>query len=160
MNLHPTEAYKSYLMGPDNEKGFTLVEMLMVLCVWSVLIGLTVSLSPSLFQSQKEKAFMKQFRADVLWAQQQTMTTREYFSVLFVPEENEYRILKNRFQILATRDLPEEWDVQFSYSLDRHIQFHASGLILQAGSLQIKTPRNTYKVVFPLGKARFYVQEQ
>ncbi|KGX85030.1 hypothetical protein N783_15410 [Pontibacillus marinus BH030004 = DSM 16465] len=155
-------------MGPyrkwwflHNSKGFTLVEMLVVLFIWSVFIGIMITLSPSLFHKQKEEAFMEQFQADVLWVQQQTMTTRTHYSIIFLPEEKTYRILKNRFFIVETRTLPNDWEVSFSYtSLDRHIRFDVSGSILESGSIQFLTPTKKFKVVFPVGKARYYVLEQ
>ncbi len=120
-----------------------------------------ITLSPSLFHKQKEEAFMEQFQADVLWVQQQTMTTRTHYSIIFLPEEKTYRILKNRFFIVETRTLPNDWEVSFSYtSLDRHIRFDVSGSILESGSIQFLTPTKKFKVVFPVGKARYYVLEQ
>ncbi len=158
---------KSYWMEPykrwflHNSKGFTLVEMLAVLFMWSLFIGIMITLTPSLFQKQKEENFMEQFRADVLWVQQQTMTTRTHHSILFMPEGKTYRILKNRFYIVETRELPDDWEVSSSYaSLDRHIRFDVSGSILESGSIQFLTPTKNFKVVFPFGKARYYVLEQ
>jgi len=158
---------KSYRMEPyrkwflHNSNGFTLVEMIAVLMIWSLFIGIMITLSPSLFQKQHEDAFMEQFRADVLWVQQQTMTTRTHYSIIFIPEEKTYRILKNRFYIIETRELPDDWEVSFSYyTLDRHIRFDVSGSILESGSIQFLTPTREFRVVFPFGKARYYVLEQ
>jgi len=102
---------------------------------------------------------MKQFRADVLWAQQQTMTSRKHVSILFFPEDNEYQILENRFDLIAIREFPDDWEVSLSYTLDRHIQFDVHGSILKSGSIQFQTPHADFRVVFPFGKARFYVLE-
>lgn len=134
--------------------------MLAVLFIWSLFIGIMITLSPSLFEKEQEKAFMKQFRSDVLWAQQETMTSRKYISILFVPKRNEYQILKNRSYLIAIRKLPDDWEVSFSYTLNRHIRFDINGSILEAGSLQFKTPDKDFRVIFPFGKARFYVLEQ
>lgn len=135
--------------------------MLVVLFIWSLFIGIMITLSPSLFHKQKEEDFMEQFRTDVLWVQQQTMTTRIHYSILFIPEGKKYRILKNRFYIVETRELPDDWEVSSSYSsLDRHIRFDVSGSILESGSIQFLTPTKKFKVVFPFGKARYYVLEQ
>lgn len=162
MNLksYQVEKFKKWKNQLHNSAGFTLIEMFSVLLIWSLLIGLLVHLSPSLFQSQQEKAFMKQFKTDVLWAQQQTMTRQHRLSLLLVPEDHEYQILKDRTNMLVKRPIPNHWDISLNYTLDRHIRFDVNGSIVQAGSIQFQTPSKNLKVVFPLGKARFYVLER
>lgn len=135
------------------------MEMLVVVMVWSTVLHLTFVFSSQLKQELEASQFLKQFNTDIIWIQQQTMTTRSYHTLLFVEEKKKYQIYTNGYQQLIKEEtLPTGWNIQLQ-TIANPLRFHYSGRIMKAGSLLFKTPEGNYRIVFPFGKARHYVLE-
>ncbi|KGX89183.1 hypothetical protein N784_00525 [Pontibacillus litoralis JSM 072002] len=141
----------------NNHRGFTLLELLAVLSIASLLLAISIPLSNHLQMKHEEKLFLKQFQADILFIQQQTMTTGIRHSLTFV-NDHTYKLYtyQQGQEIIGEVVLPSHMTVQ-TLTSSSTIQFNEKGTVLRPGTLYFHSPNTTYKAVFTIGKGRCYV---
>lgn len=143
-----------------NEQAYTLLEMLIVLTIWSVGISLTVTGGMKVWNQHQYNMFINQFSTDILYLQQQTMTKREELRLFLYPQHSKYEIREGGLaNVLIKRKIPKEITVEL-LTLTNTIRFDKLGRIVEPGSLLIKLNDAEYKLTFPFGKGRFYVYER
>lgn len=137
------------------KNGFTLLEMLIVLSIWSVIILLVVPISDPHIAIQREKRFLETFEHDVLFIQRlSTITLEEEVRIEF--SDNKYSILRgNKDEIIAERNIPSNWELQLR--LLKNISFDHYGRVRYPRTITITTPLSEYDIIFPLGKGRCYI---
>ncbi|WP_190279503.1 competence type IV pilus minor pilin ComGD [Ornithinibacillus gellani] len=138
-----------------NEKGFTLIEMLLVLVIWSIIVLLGAPLVSSIIEQQEEKHFFNQLESDILYVQNMTIGTGEYMRMHM--HETKYDIIDRESGKRITRQLPDGWKIQVRVS--PVISFSSFGVIKNPGSFTITTKNKKYSVVFRFGKGREYIEE-
>ncbi|MEN2765995.1 competence type IV pilus minor pilin ComGD [Ornithinibacillus xuwenensis] len=142
-------------MRTTNQKGFTLIESLVVLTIWLMILSLSVPLINSLYHKKTEEFFFNTLQYDILYVQSQAIGSNDYVRIIL---EKQSYILVDSANQETIRKLPKGW------SLDRRtldtISFNSNGAIRKAGTIQIQTNRTKYKIVFPLGKGRGYIVKQ
>lgn len=141
----------------SNKNGFTLLEMLIVLVIWSVLILFVAPINFTYLEKEQEKRFLETLEFDILYIQNLSTVTKE--EVELVIYKDNYAIQKGYSgRKLAVRDIPPGWDIP--NRLFNTISFDGNGRIKQPGHLIIRTKHSEYKMIFPFGKGRCYVVEQ
>jgi competence protein ComGD len=141
----------------ETEEGFTLLEVLIVLIIWSILILLIVPINFSHLEKQQEKYFFETFAFDVLYTQNLSTTTKDYVQINLY--ENSYLIRRGyRGKIIVERELPSDWIIE--EKLLQTISFDDKGRVRKPGNFVIRTKHKVYKVIFPFGKGRFHIVEQ
>ncbi|MFD2046052.1 competence type IV pilus minor pilin ComGD [Ornithinibacillus salinisoli] len=144
-------------MTKSKRNGFTLVELLFVLAILSILLALTMPLTISTVSNQQENQFFNTFQFDVLYTQNLSLGSKDYIRIIFNQED--YTILNGTTQeIIATRELPPGWRID-KRNLNS-ISFNRNGSIRQAGTISVFTGRSTYKIIFPIGKGRGYIEKE
>lgn len=141
-----------------NKNGFTLIEMILVLGVLSIFILLSTPLQVSILDNQKEEQFLTTFQNDLLY-----MQSISYLS----PHDIEMEFTADRYSIrnghentiLLTRSIPAEWEFDMRTFKDKGISFANSGTIRQPGTMFLTTSKTSYRIVFPLGKGRCYIEK-
>ncbi|WP_188453666.1 competence type IV pilus minor pilin ComGD [Virgibacillus oceani] len=142
------------------KNGFTLLEVLFSLSIWGLFILLSVPVMFSVIDKQEEKQFFETFEFDLLYMQNMSYTTTDYIRLTFKLNSNTYEIRKgNNDELLVKRSIPDDWIVQ-KRKMTKPISFNANGTIKQSGSLYIQTKLSEYRIVFPLGKGRCYIEKQ
>ncbi|SDQ50519.1 competence protein ComGD [Virgibacillus subterraneus] len=142
----------------QSKNGFTLIEVLFVLALWSVLLLISAPLQFSILEKQEEDNFMDTFEMDLLYMQNKSYGSRNYFRLIFT-ENKSYTITKNsNLKILIERRIPKGWKID--YLNLQVISFNHRGTIVDPGSFMIQTINNNYKVTCPLGKGRCYIVKQ
>lgn len=141
----------------NNSSGFTLLEMLFSLAILMILLTITVPLVFSTIEKQTEKEFFKVFKSDVLFLQNQSIGTNQYYRLVFY--DDHYKIIDSSTgESLVVRTYPNQLTVDGR--LLKRISFNARGTIKQPGTMTISTEETTYRIIFPLGKGRFYIDER
>ncbi|PDM41324.1 MULTISPECIES: competence type IV pilus minor pilin ComGD [Bacillaceae] len=139
--------------------GFTFIEMLLVLTAITVLMAVSFPSLNSVAKQKTEMYIITQLRNDLLYAQQYAMTHKTSVAVTFSENHPEYRITEiTSEKTILKRSIPSEWKFQLT-TLTMPLIFLENGNINKAGSLLLKRKDRTYKIVFLLGKGRFYVQK-
>lgn len=144
-----------FQMIKSQNHGFSLVELLIALGVWILILSLSAPLLVKDLNQIKAKGFFDTFQSDVLYAQSLAMKSKD--NIRLILSQTRYAIVENQ-KILLTRDYPEQWTFDASF-MKNNINFDAHGRILNPGSIQIKTPKKNYTMVFPFGTGRGYIVE-
>lgn len=136
--------------------GFTLIEMLIVLTILYLIIIISVPLVTSTFAKVEEKQFLNTFQSDVLYLQNISIGSKDHIRMMF--REDHYEIsnyMKNR--TLIYRDYPDNMSIDARTM--KYVSFNDKGSIRYPGVIHMETALKSYRIVFPLGKGRFYVDE-
>jgi len=141
----------------NSNQGFTLLEVIFVLFVWSILITLSVPILFTNIDHHIEKEFFKTLESDILLVQTTSHgTTLNNASIVFNNDSYIVRILGDEDKIM-NRNYPAGWKTDGRSF--KKISFK-NGTIRQPGTILLKSPKDDYRIIFPLGKGRGYVEKQ
>ncbi|MCP3030301.1 type II secretion system GspH family protein [Halobacillus sp. A1] len=144
----------------DNQKGYTLSEMIVVLTAISCLLLLFFPLQSSLAEEVKKRYFIEQFENDLLLAQQLTIQNHPNYWLMINSSSNHYYLYDSRNrETIFERYFPDNWSIQLQ-SLTTPIRFNSTGTLYNPGTMKITTPRKELKITFPFGKSRVKIVEQ
>lgn len=137
------------------QKGFTLIEMLMVLFIVQVMMfSIIVTIRP-LVEYYKITLFLRQLQSDTFYVQQTAMNRESPIKINFAPKGTEYIISDSR-AVLYKRAYDSNIHITFG-SGNSTIQYNKNGNISQAKTIFISNQKFKYKVTFQIGRGRFYV---
>ncbi|MFT4412614.1 competence type IV pilus minor pilin ComGD [Fredinandcohnia humi] len=140
-----------------NNKGFTLVEILLVLSIVSMMTLISLLQLRPLHDSKKIDQFLHQLQNDLFYSQQYAISHSEMTKVFFSETEPFYRIYSGaKNKVILTRTFDES--IRFQYiTLGSTLYFNSNGNVQRSGSIRVKYKGDTYTITFLLGKGRFYV---
>lgn len=133
--------------------GFTLLEVLMVLAIFSILSLIIIPISFNKLEISQENKFIETFEYDLLYTQSLAVTSKERVRIIFY--KSSYQIVKGeQDSLLSVRNIPK--NINVNTRLRNIISFDRNGRIrdLQKGKIEIETKHSKYHVIFPLGKGR------
>lgn len=143
----------------NNEKGFTLIESLLVLSILTIITGIAFLQLKPLHDSRKIDFFFEQLQDDLLYCQQYAISHSEQVKVVFNEVESKYHIRGgSRNYIILDRQYDPSVQIDYS-TLGTTLYFNSNGNIQKAGTIRVKYKDTTYKITFLLGKGRFYVSK-
>ena len=136
--------------------GFTLIEMLFVVMILGVLIFIAVPIVIKSIERQEIKQFFAVLEADVFFIQNQALGTRQNYRIVF--DEDYYIILGDK----NGNDIKRHYPTHFTQDvkINNRVTFSTQGTIIDPIKLLFKHRDTKYKIVFPLGKGRYYVEEE
>lgn len=138
------------------KNGFTLIEMLFILAILSILILLFIPAFNHSIQNHQVNQFLYVLHSDVLFMQ--NLSTGNKTDIRMIFKDNHY-IVSNYLtnDIYLERKYPNELTIE-TRTLN-YVSFNDKGSIRYPGTIQIKSAHKNYRLVFPLGKGRFYIDE-
>lgn len=140
------------------EGGFTLVEVLLVLSIWSILILFVMPIDLDRLETKQEEKFLETLAFDVLYIQSLSTTVEDdHMRIQFYRDGYTVRVGTFENEMIY-RQAPKGWSI--SYRVLPMISFDKYGRIKKPGNVLIHTNQTTYRIIFPFGKGRFYVVEQ
>src|SRR5690625_4889390 len=74
----------------NNEKGFTLLELLIVLSILTIIVSISVPLTLDFVRKQQERHFFELLHSDIFFVQNQSFSTLNKVSLMF---RDEYYII-------------------------------------------------------------------
>ncbi|WP_337019685.1 competence type IV pilus minor pilin ComGD [Oceanobacillus massiliensis] len=141
----------------QNYNGFTLLEVLFVLAIFSIVLILAPPLNSETLRKQQEKQFLELFKFDVLYIQNlSSMGTGDKVFIRLYSDH--YKILRGTRKPIAHRPYPSGLTIDGRGISD--ISFNEKGTVLHPRKILITTDHTAYDVVFQLGKGRFYIAEK
>ncbi|GAB0170575.1 competence type IV pilus minor pilin ComGD [Lysinibacillus sp. CTST325] len=141
-----------------SERGFTLVEMLIVLFIVMCLSAIVVKYSVKAEETRELERFFTQIQLDLQYIQTYSMHQREYISMKFESSSKRYIIKKDFYTELYERPFPKGVEVILSTSSIYTIMYNYNGNVMTPGTVYFKTPQGTKKVVITLGRGRSRVE--
>ena len=153
------ELFHKVRLQHRSQEGYTFVEMLLVLLLVSTITSVSILQLEPLVDSKKIDHFFDQFENDILFAQQYAISHSESIKVIFYEGQPTYRIILNGFgEPLLERTYDKRFNINPT-TLNSSVVFRGSGNIKNPGTMLVTYKERTFKVVFLLGKGRFYVTE-
>ncbi|MEH7376387.1 MULTISPECIES: competence type IV pilus minor pilin ComGD [Bacillaceae] len=142
-----------------HQKGFTLIESLLVLSIFMIISSITVfSLKPQ-HSVMEDEAFLIQLKADLYYAQQYAISHHDEVSIVFVPDQYRYFLyLWPEPTPIVNRNYSTNIYLKEG-SLPLYLKFLSDGNVNQFGNFFIQTKNKTYVITFLIGEGRFYVKE-
>lgn len=142
----------------NNESGFTLVESLIVLTVFLMMSFLSIILlKPTHTLLEKERFFSK-LTSDVLFAQQYAISHQENVRVHIMPENNNYYMRTNS-KVILERNYSDVVNIKPG-SLPLLFQITGNGHLNKFGYIHVEIGERVYRIMFLIGRGRFYVVEE
>jgi competence protein ComGD len=143
-----------------NEKGYTMIELLMVLSILVVMTGVVVINMVPMKDSREIKQFIQLLTSDLHYAQQYALTEQIKVQIKFNNASKQYTLetdSRNKGKI-KTIQFPEGvYFEELTSSLE--LEYGVNGTIQKGGTMLLRTKKETYKIVFLLGKGRFYIEK-
>lgn len=137
------------------QKGFTLIEMLLVLSIFMLIISVLSAGFFSLNESMEEKHYIKMLERDLLLGHTYAITNNQFVMFLYRFEENAY-LLSVGQRVLIKRQLPEHISFLPGQEMN-YFYFLPTGNINKFGTLTFYIRDHTYQVIFSIGKGRFRI---
>ncbi|WP_252311710.1 competence type IV pilus minor pilin ComGD [Sinobaca sp. H24] len=141
-----------------NEKGHTMVEMLIVLGMLVIFTAWPIHSLYTFYQEKEIQRFLYTLEEDLLFAQQYAYSHEEVTHFLFDSNSQSYHIKPFHSPAAASKQMPPGVYIESASLKESDIVFTAAGNIRRPGTLTIDTPNRRYKLVFLLGSGRFYIE--
>jgi competence protein ComGD len=140
-----------------SKRGFTLIEMLVVLSVVTILISLGGLSFRSISLIMDKKMFISQLEADLYYAQSYAMNRKLEVYVQFYAEANRYVAMDNNHVRIIDRTFSPN-NKMLSGSNLTAFSITPDGNISRFGTMYFKTGNEKIKLVVNIGRGRFNVQ--
>ncbi|PKJ56964.1 comG operon protein ComGD [Bacillus sp. SN10] len=141
------------------QKGFTLLEMLLVLFAISVLSMVTYFNVHSLYEKQKIEQFLRQFSNDILYMQQLAINRQKHYTLRWHKDRHMYYIGESSTNLPIIK---REYDSDIQLDLNTFpnpMTYNPSGNINRGGTILLSYRSYKYEIVFQLGRGRFTYRE-
>jgi general secretion pathway protein H len=112
--------------GEVAERGFTLLELLVVLAIIAIAAGLAAPAIGRSTDSLKARGEIAGFSAVLRHAREQAITTRRPHRVVVVPAEHQVRVFAGD-ELRRTRAVPERWTIQAPGPAGLSVRFEPHG---------------------------------
>jgi|SRR5690625_2200697 len=136
--------------------GFTLIEMLFTMVILSLLIFIGVPSLIKVIENQQTKHFFQILNSDIFYIQNQALGTRQNIRIMF--DEDYYILLHEQKAEEIKRFYPEH--LTYKLDINNRISFSNSGTVINPTTFMFTDNNHSYKIVFPLGKGRHYIEKQ
>jgi competence protein ComGD len=142
------------------QKGYTLIESLIVLSIFTILSSVTVfSLKPQ-HSMIDDEAFLTQLQADLYFAQSYAISHQMDVIVIFSPKDYTYTLLgRSGQEQLLSRSYSTDLKV-VEGTIPLSFRYLSDGIVNKSGTILIRSRNKTYVLTILIGKGRFYVTEQ
>lgn len=138
-----------------NNDGFTLTETLIVLSMFLIICIITAIQLTPYFRTINSQYFLTQLADDLYYAQMYAITNQKKIYVNFLPDQYKYYFREDQGKVIFEREYDESiWLYEGSVNL--HFEFSANGNINKFGTFSIRIDGVRYRIVFQLGRGRFY----
>lgn len=142
----------------QNQKGFTLIESLIVLSIFLIISSITAfSIKPQ-YHSANDKAFISQLKADLYYGQQYAIANQMEVKVIFFEHEHMYNMVVGTNRIVER--IHSQAITVSQGTIPLYFKFNPNGNVDRFGTLFFRTPQQNYRLTLLIGKGRFYVMEE
>ncbi|MGE6629329.1 competence type IV pilus minor pilin ComGD [Bacillus sp. NPDC077027] len=141
------------------DKGFTLIEHLVMLLIYSILLTTVFTKVPSLLEDAKAKKQMTQMKQDLQLASYTAFATNSRVDVHFDEKKLSYKVMTEKGKRLITSSSDEQGYIKNS-TFQKPLHFNPNGNPGSGGSFVVQYGKQSYKVTIYLGSGRIHVQKQ
>lgn len=143
-----------------NEKGFTLIEMLLIFTVFLIISSISLILLKPQNTFLEKQLFFSQLKSDLYYAQQYAISHQKEVTINIIPEKRYYYV---RDRLMGTNIIERTYSqgiIVREGSLPLYIQFTQEGNIIRFGTIFVNIGQDAYRITLLIGKGRFYVSKE
>ncbi len=133
-----------------NEKGFTMIEMLLVLSIVMVVSSSVLFISSTRIKEMEEERFYRQLQLDIQRLQAYSIGEFKYTYLEFPDFRTRYEA-KSEDQVLFAKDLPKDMLLSNNSTLKR-VAFHPNGNVTNFGNLLFESERGEKRLTVYIGR--------
>ncbi|WP_343070788.1 competence type IV pilus minor pilin ComGD [Bacillus sp. REN10] len=143
-----------------NQKGMSMLEILMVLSIVLIILTAAMIPYPKMIENMEKEKFIDQLQADLYLAQSHAISKQQIVNVQLLTTRDAYQMktLTAPSTILVQRQFPDS--IRHLDGSLQEIRFLPNGNTNRFGTMLFQYKEKYIKVVFQIGKGRFYVEEQ
>ncbi|WP_419156644.1 competence type IV pilus minor pilin ComGD [Rossellomorea sp. BNER] len=145
-------------MSLSSEKGFSIIETLIVLTMTTILLSVTIFSFQPLQRSLQKKTFISQLQADLYYLQSFAINQQQTSILEFGNGNGYYRGISIRGELLFYRKLPE-YVTQIQNEHLFRVIINPNGNTDRFGDIYFIVHGDVIKLRFHIGQGRFYVYE-
>ncbi|APT50192.1 competence protein ComGD [Bacillus safensis] len=142
-----------------HEKGFTLIEQLMILLVLSILLSIIGMKIPNLIVSAEAKRQVNIMKQDLQLASYTAFIKKTRVLVEIQPPHVSYQVIDQKSNEVIASYQHKKGSIKTS-TFSQGIYFNENGHPSSGGSLIVEFGGQTYKLTIYLGSGRIHVQKQ
>ncbi|MGE6525053.1 competence type IV pilus minor pilin ComGD [Bacillus safensis] len=142
-----------------HEKGFTLIEQLMILLVLSILLSIIGMNIPNLIVSAEAKRQVNIMKQDLQLASYTAFIKKTRVHVEIQPPHVSYQVIDQKSNEVIASYQHKKGSIKTS-TFSQGIYFNENGHPSSGGSLIVEFDSQTYKLTIYLGSGRIHVQKQ
>ncbi|WP_062104692.1 competence type IV pilus minor pilin ComGD [Bacillus niameyensis] len=141
----------------QSEKGFTLIEMMIVLAVISIILSFSILTLKSFSEMIQKKMFVTQLESDLYYAHSYALNRRETVVFSFSILSNEYNAVTATGEVIFVRKLPHSIYIEktnlHSFSITPR------GTVSNFGTVNFRHNQKTFKMTVYIGRGRFSIEK-
>jgi prepilin-type N-terminal cleavage/methylation domain-containing protein len=132
-----------------NKKGFTMVEILLVIAFIAVVVPISVIALKPLQLDYQLNGSVRNMMTDLRYAQQITLTEQVKYCVKIFPEQRKYQVIKCiDSSVILEKQLPSDiTSLSFSGFTSNIIEFNPYGAVKESGSILLENKDNKTKTI-------------
>ncbi|KAA0549435.1 type II secretion system protein [Bacillus sp. BGMRC 2118] len=144
----------------NREKGYTFIEMLIVMTAVLVISSLTYVYVSNSYERKIVNQFFEELQEDIWLAQQHAISHSQSVELTFYTDQSFYDVRESGIRKLITsRSVHSSIRIR-PLTMSNPIKFQPNGNISGAGTVYIYNHHDTYILIFQLGRGRFRVEKQ
>lgn len=149
-----TKLAKSHL----GERGFTLMEMLIVIGTISIILSFSLFTLKSFTDVVQKRTFIHQLKADIYYAHSYAINRKETVVFSFSPSSNKYEaVLRDSGDLLLRRKFPNS--IYIAHTNLESFTITPAGTVSNFGTVTFRQNQQTIKITFYIGRGRFSIEE-
>ena len=143
----------------ETEAGFTLIEVLIVLSCVALMLTVLNTITGKVFETYEQKVFLNQLQKDIYYVQTYAFENDKFVTLWFMTSKNEYAAYTFSDQDIINPQKAES--IKFRAVDNVLVTYIPTGNIKGATTIYFtdKNGKKIYKLVFQLGRGRFYITE-
>lgn len=145
-------------MNIKSERGFTLLEALIVVAVLTVMLSFSAMMIKPYWEKTQKRIFINQLQADLYYAHSYAVHRNERVDIVFSYANNDYQaILVDTGKPLFKKKIPDP--IYLSEANVYRFRITPDGTISNFGTVIFQAAENKIKLTFFIGRGRFVIDQ-
>src|SRR5690606_29805921 len=140
------------------QKGFTLIETLIVLIIMTVILSFSMMSLHSFINYIEKKLFIDQIQSDIYYSHSIAISQKETVVVRFTRTGSRYEIVKGSTgELILEKRLPNSISIESSTLPAFTIT--PDGTVSNFGKIVFRQKDKRFELAFSIGRGRFHIKE-